>query len=128
MIKEAAKPLADREAQLRNALCSPTEIIRIGPLAAGLLGKSLSWPDHGALEASLRLSQAFVHHVKAGKDVRSWRLLDRTSMLTKLAEAAVVNDGSSGRNKLVIAPIADRLAHIRLFEVLQKQEGEYEVW
>ena len=128
LIRKAAKALTDREALLRNSSRIPTEVISIGPLTAGLMGKSLSRPDKVVMEASLRLSQAFVYHVEDGNDIRSWRLLDQSSILTRQAMAAVVKYGKNERKKLVIVPIVNRSKHIRLFEDLQKQGGEYEVW
>lgn len=121
----AIRRFVHSESLSHRSIASPTELISIGALAAGLLGVPQPVePELELLASWMRLYTAFMHHIHCGFEPTNWRKLGRQHFLSGLAAIAVVSTRNSSSKKLVAAPVAMTSAKIEsLHRSTQQFEG-----
>ena len=112
-----------------NTVAEPTEIIGLGTVAAGLLGRNVPVIPHAErLAASLRMTRAFIRFAVGKRDYGAWRQ-SRSSKLNELASLAAQTDEFGNVRKVVVAPVRiGKRKLVRILKVLQRDKVSYEIW
>lgn len=107
-----------------------TELIGIGPVAAGLLGVTRPIePNYAHLVAAQRLATAFKKHLANGLDPERWQQLHSRHFLAHLAAVALVSSPCGTVKRLVLAPIPMNPARLtRFIKKASELQVPYELW
>lgn len=107
-----------------------TELIGIGPLAAGLLGITRPIePNHQQLAAQQRLALAYKMHFANGLEPEQWQQLQSHQFLARLAAVAQMTSPCGNSHRLIVAPYAtSRLRIERLIKRINELQVPYELW
>lgn len=111
-----------------RSIAEVSEVVRLGCLGANLTGVHYSRCSYAELNASLRLSRAYLNFIQVGNQPESWHRLTGRHRFSDLASAAIVTDATIGGEKYVLAPILAPHFNRSMFSTsCRRLEVDYEI-
>ncbi|MDZ4848517.1 MAG: hypothetical protein SGI77_04435 [Pirellulaceae bacterium] len=116
-----------REVQNRS-IADVSKVIWLGRKGAGIAGVRYLKYSFEELNASLRLSQAYMSFIETGNQPQSWHRLVNAYRFDHLARVAIAKVGTEGRLKYVVAPIfSPKFSRGQFNRACRSLECDYEI-